>query len=467
MRAAVIGLLLLLSGCTACSTGRSGSGSADAGSMGASDSQRLRERVSWPAPCPPDAGVGSRSVAPRSGVLRGDWIIVPGSPPTCPIYVAASPSKYIPRLAWAPCQSGRAGCLALAPDWTGATSARILDFVGTEPVRIVNGTPMLVYQRNVPHASSFTQYDAYIGVVQPLGGEPVFAIGTDRPASGCQFVSAIGDDGIAVVIQAPRVTDAFVGVAPWCAPEGLEVTRQDGAALGLSAGGFVQYFAYASSRVFLELRSPNTIDIFAPRSNTVRSADGASRAYAGFPVGAPGGALVYDYTAPTGLGFVRADAGYEVLTKPAAGSQITAFSFDHSSSILVWAEAEASEGSGVLRTTLWSSSYPNATGRIVRRMVARLNDKSVAGGLNMVANAGMVLNVLDDAMALLTRVSDGQGWEVRPEAGTVFVRPVWVDDDEVWLSTATTSGANPRAYPSGIVRVRRSELGSPTVPSGL
>jgi hypothetical protein len=85
----------------------------------------------------------------------------------------------------------------------------------------------------------------------------------------------------------------------------------------------------------------------------------------------------------------------------------------------------------------------------------------------MVANAGMVLNVLDDAMALLTRVSDGQGWEVRPEAGTVFVRPVWVDDDEVWLSTATTSGANPRAYPSGIVRVRRSELGSPTVPSGL
>jgi hypothetical protein len=83
----------------------------------------------------------------------------------------------------------------------------------------------------------------------------------------------------------------------------------------------------------------------------------------------------------------------------------------------------------------------------------------------VVANAGVVLLSVDGATARLVRVSDGQGWTIKSEAGLVFKSAVWADDDEVWLTTATPADAS--EGPSGMMKLKRSALGAPDVSSGL
>ncbi len=83
----------------------------------------------------------------------------------------------------------------------------------------------------------------------------------------------------------------------------------------------------------------------------------------------------------------------------------------------------------------------------------------------MVANAGMVLAVIDGTSARLIRTSDGARWTITPEPGQLFKSAVWVDDVEVWLTTAATADVD--AGPSGMMRLRRDALGSPDTDAGL
>jgi hypothetical protein len=292
---------------------------------------------------------------------------------------------------------------------------------------------------------------------------------TDNPSGGCTFVLAVGDDGIAAVAQAPSVTDSYVGVIPWCAPPAaIQMIDQSGAKLGVGTGGYVQYLAYSQAHSFLELISPTTMDVYTPLTNAVAFAGvPGARAYAGFPMGSPDGAIVADWATPTGIGFVAPDASYNVLIKPTLPQQVTAYSLDATTSTLVWVEATAT-GNGVSNPIIWSSPYSSVTSGIQRHEVALLmGDTLAAGGLGMVANAGVALNVVSQSTATLTRLSDGAGWIVPAEPGSVFVVPVWTDANEVWIGTAVSVGANSRAYQSGIVRIQRSTLGPPTLASGL
>jgi len=57
-------------------------------------------------------------------------------------------------------------------------------------------------------------------------------------------------------------------------------------------------------------------------------------------------------------------------------------------------------------------------------------------------------------------------WSIAAEPGDAFITPVWVDDNEVWISTADLTLAY-GAHMSGVLRLQRSSLGAPTVPRGF
>lgn len=53
-----------------------------------------------------------------------------------------------------------------------------------------------------------------------------------------------------------------------------------------------------------------------------------------------------------------------------------------------------------------------------------------------VANAGMALVQAGKTTALLVRLSDGAGWTIAAHVGDALVDRLWVDENEILLSTA-------------------------------
>jgi hypothetical protein len=332
---------------------------------------------------------------------------------------------------------------------------------------VIDGTAILNYERIVQDAVAPGIDDAYITTLQPIDQDPIFSIGSDIRTAVCAGTLSIGDDGVAAVIQPTIGTDAYVVASPWCSLGAIHAVHQTYAQLGLATTGFVQYHAEGDGHVFLELVSPNTLDVFDPLGGAVQYAGSPGRAYVGYPTSSSGGAFVFDYALPTGIGFVRWDSSYSVLRKPVSGSDVTWYAIDHATSSLVWVEG-VSSGSGISNSIIWTSPLATMPSGVQPRAVAALVDDSLgAGGYNMIANAGMALNVVGAGFALLTRLSDGMSLLISAEPGTVFVRPVWVDENEVWISTAGSQLPNPRSTQSGILRVQRSVLGPPTLPPGL
>ena len=95
--------------------------------------------------------------------------------------------------------------------------------------------------------------------------------------------------------------------------------------------------------------------------------------------------------------------------------------------------------------------------------VAVLADETQRGGDRLVVNAGVGAYLLAPGKLELIRLADGVGWIVESEPGESFGRPLWVDDDEVWVSV-TPKGS---AHENGILRLLRSSLGAPTVSRGF
>src|SRR5262249_41504033 len=106
---------------------------------------------------------------------------------------------------------------------------------------------------------------------------------------------------------------------------------------------------------------------------------------------------------------------------------------------------------------LWTAPYATSAADIRPRKVATLGEIHRAGG-GLVANAGVVLTLQTKTSARLTRLSDGKSWNVAAEPGQRFIQPLWVDDDEVWLSTGPDQSRSD--YQTGILRLSRGSLGA-------
>jgi hypothetical protein len=221
------------------------------------------------------------------------------------------------------------------------------------------------------------------------------------------------------------------------------------------------------SQFYVETKGPDSVDIFDLTSQKFVVPASPQRLPGEGPRAVADGALVLDSTAPFRIDLLRMDGSYTLLVPPTAPQVVTSFALDRSNGdALVWVESD--DQATYLNSVIWTAPYATSQASLARRKVALVaNDTLHHGGLGMVANRGVALNLIDPSHALLTRLSDGMGWTVAAEPGRPFVWPVWVDDDSVWVTTADGTLKGYTSYPSGMVRIARSSLGAPSVSPGL
>ena len=381
----------------------------------------------------------------------GTWTPLPGSP-GCPVLVASDPATSVGPITWAPCVTQPSGCQQMVIDWSSDPGMR-LGYPGPEVVRLVSGLPYLVYYRMFPR---YGELLAWIAVVQPLRGAPVLAVGNvfNLDAGQSCIASAFqGERGVALIL------DQTLAWTPWGSPSSFSSTLFD--------GGFGQYplesVAVGTGPFYVGLY-PAGLDVFDPDagSRTLAVASDGGWLPAQTPAAVPDGALVFNgVDLPNGISLVRADGTSTPLVIPQS-PYINGFAIDRANGYAIsW--VECASDSPMTGCILWSSPYATSAAAMAPRMVAKLQDVSNQYYPGTLANAGVVLNVSLD-FALVTRLSDGQSWQIQAPAGIGFGYVAWVDDAEVWIG-----GVDPQ-YPSvqlGFVRFDRSTLGAPTVPSGL
>lgn len=89
-------------------------------------------------------------------------------------------------------------------------------------------------------------------------------------------------------------------------------------------------------------------------------------------------------------------------------------------------------------------------------------------GYRPVVNASIVVLSQDNGSVRAVRLSDGLGWNVPGEAGLPMLDGLWVNSELVWARVSPIPVGSP-GFPTsgGVIRVKRSTLGPPTIPNGL
>jgi hypothetical protein len=405
--------------------------------------------------------------APRDPFV-GQWDPLPGRPPLCGTRIAANPAASLGRLAWEPCASGRTGCRSLIADWSEVVKGSI-SFRQGETMHIVNGIPYLYYTRRYRRD---WRLNAFMVVIQALDGDAIFAAGdfVDPTEGTCSVDAAIGPMGLAFVAGAKVAESPWVerfGWAPWSDLHAFSTHAYTADKLGLGATqGVVQELVVAESSIFLGTFGPSSVTVLDGKTGAPTLVDRPSRIKAESPMAVGSGAIALTINPPT-LSFVKADGSWARLVTPESPHWVTSFAIDRARANqgdIVWVESDRQDV--YVNSTIWTSPFATTEAGIQKRRVAALDDKFHAGGANMIVNAGHVLNVVDADKALLTRLSDGKGWLIRSDPGVNFVTAVWVDDTELWISTAAPGIGYQQAV-SSIMRLSRASLGEPEVASGF
>lgn len=448
--AAVLGgeLSLLAYGCSSEPTGAGKDG-------GAPDTD-----VAWIAPIVRE-GVGAdaaRSDTDARSVEKGDWRPVSNLPLTTCLY-ASDPQSSVEPTTFEPCQ-GRSGCLRSKP--TLATGPGVLSFGRTEPVMIVGGAPHLLSKRHLP-LDGF-RWGADVSVVEDLEGHVKFAMAASGIGtfSDCLLSSvSLGPSGIGAyaVATADFETSGGHGYLVWN-------SLANGPAATSKAFSFATLRTAFETRVYaadqhLFVGEPS-FGVFEEASSTLGTSAQAAIAPS-LPRPVPNGAIALDANG-TGFGFLSFAGAFVVVYEPAAGRHVTNVLLDRTNgNELVWAERSALGPS-----EYWTAPFTSAAGSIQPRRVTAFPDSRGRHGIDMAVNAGMIVNIDGFDRALVTRLSDGWSWEVSSLPSEFFMRGLWADVREVWLSQGITFG--PDGDPSkglsatSIVRLTLASLGAPTVP---
>ncbi len=184
------------------------------------------------------------------------------------------------------------------------------------------------------------------------------------------------------------------------------------------------------------------------------------------PLPVPGGYVALVAQSPYYLAFMPIEGGYRPLVRALPGNQVTWVGVDVSDqSRLVWQETNLTTD----QIILYTSPFANTEAGIVRKAVAVL-PSSIGGVVNagIFVNSGGQSSVSTPKMTRMVRLSDGLGWDVPAEPDTPMVEPLWVNADSVWVFISRVLPGQP-GYPDrgGLIRVGRSTLGAPSIPSGI
>lgn len=402
-----------------------------------------------------DTGVSTNDATGGYGPFVGTWTAFPGVP-DCGTLVAANPASSVGPLRWTTCASGRAGCRELVVDW--GSGDRRLEVGYPEPVRpAVAAAPALLFLRvyNDPAAPKDPKYS--VTAVQPVadGAMPLIAIGDDhtygKVPAPCGYELSFGRHGL--VAEKTETTGGGARTVfwrAWSAATLESVTLPYSKLLSVPVGD-TAFSSVTSDALHIETDTPRGIAVFDFASREIKTS-AAPAIPLELPRAVAGGTVARMIGPPWGLYFVS-DAGSssQILTT-AAGRAVLAHAIDRArGEDLVWAEG-TSDFKAIL---LWESPLAKTAAELRPRKIGTF---SPWWGV-VVANAGMVLASVDGASAVLIRRSDGARWTLATEPGRVFKSAVWVDETEVWLTTAASGVAG--AGPSGMIRLRRDALPAP------
>jgi hypothetical protein len=346
---------------------------------------------------------------------------------------------------------------------------RAIVFDAEEPVRLVNGQAYLVDYRDYSNDQLRLNLAAYLTVLEGLDGTRLFAAGQliDHANPGCSVDPAVGEHGLFMEMLGDPET-AYFAWAPWGSFGTFQTRSVPVATLGYDPKqGSTLNLGVNASTAFLGFGSPPLVAALDLNGGPVRET--AAQAQLSIPRVVTDGAIAVGAASTGGsasMALVKADGSFVTLLAPTAPHVITAVSIDRASNQqIAWVEGDPLDP--CRNAILWTSPYATSASEVARRAVAALNDTQGRCGQYMVANAGAVLSLSDLDKAQITRLSDGMGWVVPADTGEVFSQPLWVDDNEVWLATGPASDPDGIHDFTGILRVARSSLGSPTVPTGL
>lgn len=430
-------------------------------------------------PTPDRETDGSLDENPFPGV----WKPVPGSGSLCDYLMAEDPASL--KSKWLDCPSGRTGCRVLDTSWTKYPGNTVDAFRRSESVRLVGDKAYMRLRRYWPPSSpQASPYVAYVDLIEPIDGVPVLAIGSapkwfDGKPRVCPIEAFFGDYGVAfeawprdraLGANAP-VPETIFGWSPWGNPTSFvskAVPRADwakntpGTPFTTTSIVFMPE-SMGADRIWLGAEYPTTSAFLDLNTQNARLMD--TDVNTEMPIAVPGGAVVYDLRSPTAIMFVS-DSGVPTRLVTPTSPQVVSFkALDRwSGNTLVWVESE--QGAGYVNSTLWAAPLVTSEAGLSRRKVAKLDDALERGGTG-VANKGTFLSLTGRNTALLTRLSDGAGWLIQGEAKHRFTSPVWVDDGDVFIETAPDPDGQADWEPAGVLRLSRSTLGDPTVPSGL
>ncbi len=420
-------------------------------------------------------------------IFVGKWHPLPGAPSYCDIRVSDEPEKLASK--WQPCPSGRQGCRKLDTSWTkhppSAPGLLVDVSKGPEPTRLIGGKAYFMIRR-FWHSEVFllnNQPIGYMYLLEPLDDAPVLAIATGPIAlvnknspRYCSIEVGYGDYGVAYDLTGrdPRTPatqengsdEVVLGWAPWAALNTFTTKTVNVTDFGLGSKiGYFLHPALGEKSLWVSTRAPRSVGIFDFASQSARLLKNSLRSEA--PTPAAGGAFIPDTsTSAFAIAYAKDDGTFARVVTPTSPQVVTWKALDRSNdNALVWVESDY--GLDYTNSTLWTAPFATSEAMLARRKVAKLQDSTFSGGGGGVANQGVFLSLSGRNEATIVRLSDGMGWKVVGEPGERFAAPVWVDDDEAVLQIAPDPNGQVETDSYGILRIARSTLGPPTVPSGL
>lgn len=448
---------LVAVGCSGCPQNSSVDGSAvDSSGDAAGDSMvdTSRPEVLADSGESPDATGGY-------GPFVGDWGAFPG-PPGCSDLLAKDPGTSVGPLKWEPCPSGRAGCERLVVDW--GFGKRRLEVGYPEPVVVGGDGPLIPFLRiyNDPARPSIAKYG--ITAAQPIpksGALPLLAVGQDTTSGksppACGLALDFGPWGFVASKSYVEEKQVFAYSRTWDGSIEHKRLYSYGSLISQPVGDTV-FAAVTSAAMRLETDLPRGLAIIDLATGDVNSAKSPPRAVE-TPRAVSGGTITRMIGPPWGLYFASDTGASAQILATATGRAVLQHVVDHArADAILWVEGTPD----FKDTILWDSPLARTMTELKPRKVARMPEGWWG---KVVANAGVVLFSVDGSTARLLRISDGLGWTIRSEPDLVFKSAVWADDNEVWFTTAAAADA--AEGPSGMIKLKRSALGSADLPSGL
>lgn len=367
--------------------------------------------------------------------------------------ISSAPKADPGPLKWRACSDVK-NCTQSIMDWTegGGSTLTVRLY---EPVKLVNGKPLLAYTRRLTRKGSI-EIDGYVEVIEELGGEPKFALRQLRTDdTWCGAWTAVGDWGVVTWFSVAGGKGVFIGSLPTgsSAPSAMRFGfLSNEQLLVLPPEGGPQFASVGTANYFLETVSPSSIAIIDPSVLTVRSRPTPLPAAVG-PRSYHDGALAYAADGSGGWGFLSS-SGEFTRWRSSSGRETTALSIDRQSlGAIAWIESVSSSGA-FSEPTLYISPPAKTAADVVATKIAALRDDLESGAAGMVANDGLALTIASHATAVVIDLKTGARSELTAPSDSAFVLPLWISAGEAWLLAGRAGVPNPQLSTNTILRMR-------------